>query len=143
VTTFWGLLNGAASFLLILWVVWKISEVAGRGTEWLINTLSGKVRLMARTLMKLEVTPVDGSDTYRLELTSRDFLIWERTGRNRTFQSFMENISVTGLYELSHLAARREGLFGGNLPDWQAAVDVNAVDPDQKTDGEMDEDPTR
>jgi len=94
---------------------------------------------MARTMMRLEVTPEDGTDPYELVVTSRDFMIWERTGKNRTFQSFMENISAVGLYELSHITARREGLFTGSLSEWQEAVFVNSVRP--KPEDEMDEEP--
>lgn len=102
---------------------------------------------MARTMMRLEVTPNDGSDPYELVVTSQDFLNWERTDRTgkRTFQSFMENISATGLYQLSHLAARREQLFSGPLAEWQESVCVNSVKPrpEDEMGDEPAEDPTQ
>ena len=67
----------------------------------------------------------DAGESYELKATSRDVYVWERAGRDRTLQSFMENLSLEACYQVAHIAARRQGTFAGTLEDFAASHDLD------------------
>lgn len=79
-------------------------------------------------MMRFKVSP-DGGDSYELEATSRDVYVWEKTGRSRKMGQLgsLGEISMVALYELAHLAAKRQQLFIGSLEDFTSSVDLELL----------------
>ena len=67
----------------------------------------------------------DNADEYELKATSRDVYVWERTGKGRTLQTFMENLSLASCYEIAHIAARRQQTHAGTLAEFAASCDLD------------------
>lgn len=67
----------------------------------------------------------DNGEEYELKATSRDVYMWERTGRDRSLQSFMSDISLSACYEIAHIAARRQQTFAGTLEEFAASHDLD------------------
>lgn len=82
-------------------------------------------------MMRFKVTP-DGGDPYEIEATSRDVYIWEKTGRDRRMVQLSSDISMTALYELAHLAAKRKQLFTGPLDEFTSTVDLEMLAEDEE-----------
>lgn len=68
------------------------------------------------------VTP-DGGEPYRLMIGYRDALAWERTSK-KTATQFMLEQSAADTYRLAHLAARRKGMFTGELTEFEQTCEV-------------------
>ncbi|OLL69839.1 hypothetical protein Ae168Ps1_6396c [Pseudonocardia sp. Ae168_Ps1] len=86
-------------------------------------------------MFTFEVVP-DGGESYELVAASRDVVVWERTGKGRSLQQLTENLRMSDLYEVAHLAARRQGRFDGSLEDFIGSVDLNldgAAEPEGPT----------
>jgi hypothetical protein len=92
-------------------------------------------------MITFKVTP-DGGDPYELVATSRDVYVWEKKGKDRTFFSLMKSMSMVSLYELCHVAAKRQQTFSGTLDEFVEShtleiessddeLDVNDLDPTQ------------
>lgn len=83
----------------------------------------------------------DGEEPYELVTGSRDVVVWEKAGRNRSFSQMANAMKFSDLYELSHIAAKRQGKYAGSLADWEASRDIDLVaDEDDDQEGA---DPTR
>jgi hypothetical protein len=76
-------------------------------------------------VIKLKVTPAGGGNTVNVEVTSQDVYRWEKGGRGRTMSQMYENMSITAMYQLGHLACRRLGSFVGNLDEF---IDTHVID---------------
>jgi hypothetical protein len=76
-------------------------------------------------VIKLKVTPSGGGKTASVEVTSQDVYRWEKGGRGRTMAQMYENMSITAMYQLGHLACRRLGSFAGNLDEF---IDTHVID---------------
>lgn len=72
------------------------------------------------------VRPDDG-EPYDLDVTSRDILSWEQSGRGRKLGSLADaqNLSIVDIYDLAFRAADRRGLFTGDIRDFTATCDVS------------------
>lgn len=79
----------------------------------------------------------DGKDEFEVKATSRDVYVWEKAGRGRSFQKLTADLHMTELYEVAHIAARRQQLFTGSLEEFattcelkfEQADDAQEVDP--------------
>jgi hypothetical protein len=87
-------------------------------------------------MMTFKVIP-DGGEPYQVTAHSRDVLVWEKSGKGRTFSQLADHLSMTDMYGLAYTAARRQGMSTGTLQDFEQSVDMMPVD----VDGEDDEDP--
>lgn len=75
----------------------------------------------------IEIRPDDG-EAYKLEVTARDALMWERTGRdNPSILDYLRRPSMIETYRIAHIVARREQRFGGSLKEFEANHDVVIV----------------
>lgn len=88
---------------------------------------------------KIRITPDDG-EPFEVEILTRDMLAWERTAKGKTFQQFSENISLIEVYRLTHIAARRLGLFAGSLQEYEATCEID-MDDDEEAGEEPDPTP--
>lgn len=89
-------------------------------------------------MIDFKVIP-DGGERFDLTADSRDVLVWERTakGKVRSVGELVESKSFVEFYRLAHIAAKRQGVFDGDLAEFEATHALEVGDDD---DGE---DPTR
>lgn len=79
----------------------------------------------------------DSGEAYNLTVTSRDVVMWEKTDRSNRISRLENDPTITDLYSVTHIAARRQGMFHGSLAEWETSVDLdpiteeNAQDPTQ------------
>jgi hypothetical protein len=78
-------------------------------------------------MFDFEIRP-DHGEPYKLTAESRDVLVWEKTGRGRSLKTLTDNVSLADMYEISHIAARRQGFFNGNLGEWEKTVNLDLTD---------------
>ena len=90
-------------------------------------------------MIDVTVTP-DGGDAREVKILSRDVLVWERTGKGRSFGTLMEDISMIAMYHLAWIASRRLGYFVGDLAEFEATCEVG-LETDEE--GDAAPDPTR
>lgn len=88
-------------------------------------------------MIEVKITPDDG-EPYRLDILSRDVLVWERTGKGRSFGTLMDDISMVAVYHLAWIAARRLGHFSGDLKVFEETCEVDMETDDEETAGEPD-----
>jgi hypothetical protein len=91
-------------------------------------------------VISLKVTPDDG-EPYVVVAHARDVLVWERSGRDRSFGTLMEDLKFSNLYDLAFIAATRQGL--NTLPDRKAFEAMCDVEPHAEEDAGEAPDPTR
>lgn len=80
------------------------------------------------------VTP-DAGEPFAVHAGSRDILQWERTTKGVTLAS-LANVKMADMYGISHIAARRQGLFAGDLATFEATCEIETADTPE-------EDPTQ
>ncbi len=91
-------------------------------------------------LVRFKITP-EGGDPYTVEVFSRDVLMWEKTGRDRSYAALMKQQDMVPLYALAYVASRRAGLYTGTQADFEETCDLEMA-PDEEADAEADR-PTR
>jgi hypothetical protein len=65
------------------------------------------------------VRPDDG-EPYELVADSRDLLGWEKQSKGRkTFMGLMETLNLIDMYQVAHIAAKRQGRFAGELAEFE------------------------
>lgn len=77
-------------------------------------------------MIDIKITP-DGGDTVDVKITARDFLPFERVSR-RTFGQVMESPSMVDMYHLAWIAARRLGLYEGDLKTFETSIELGGFD---------------
>jgi hypothetical protein len=82
-------------------------------------------------MLTITVQPDDG-DEFEVPVGTRDVYHWEKVSRGKTFKGLMENMPMVDLYELAHLAARRQGMFTGTLADFVATCEIATVGEEQE-----------
>lgn len=90
-------------------------------------------------MIDLKISP-DGAEPYVVTAAPRDILVWERTGRDRSFDSLMSAMRISDLYELAHITSRRLGLTALDRPTFETSCDVA---PHAGTEETAEPDPTR
>lgn len=86
-------------------------------------------------MIEFHVSP-DGGEPYEVTATSRDVYIWEKLGKGRTLAQLKDNLQMADMYQLAHLASKRQQLFTGSLEEFTDTVDLDFEE-------EEDEGPTR
>lgn len=87
-------------------------------------------------MLDFRVTP-DGGEPYTVKAGSRDVLTWEKTGKGKSFSKLMEDLPMSDLYRMAHIASRRQGLFTGSLEEFENTCELgfeaepDDVDPTQ------------
>jgi len=62
----------------------------------------------------------EAGEATEVKADSRDVLVWEKTSRsNERYVELLTELSMTKLYRLAHIAAKREGVFTGKLADFE------------------------
>jgi hypothetical protein len=84
-------------------------------------------------MFSFRVTP-DSGEAYDLEVTSRDIVFWEKIDRTHTVTRLENDPRMTDIYSVTHVAARRQGLFSGMLAEWETAVDLDTIPEDKAPD---------
>jgi hypothetical protein len=87
-------------------------------------------------VIDLKISP-DGEKPFVVTAEPRDILVWERTGRDRSFDQLMSAMRMTDLYEIAYITARRLGLTTMDKPTFETACNV---EPHAETE---EPDPTR
>lgn len=83
-------------------------------------------------MINYDVKP-DGGDSYKLTATTRDILAWEkRTGKS--WSLIRDGLPMQDLYNIAHAAALRQGMFSGNLEEFEKSVDIDPAPVDDKPD---------
>lgn len=88
---------------------------------------------------------LETGESFEVECTARDVLVWERTGRNKVFQELVRAQAMVDLYRIAHIAATRQGLYKDDLRTFEQTIDLENLDLDDDPGDEDDEgvDPTR
>jgi hypothetical protein len=94
----------------------------------------------ASPLLKLRVSP-EGADDFIVSVTSRDILVWEMGGRDRSYAALMQRQDMAPMYEIAHQASVRAGQFSGSLAAFQSTCDIEVAPDDEETAAAAD--PTR
>lgn len=69
------------------------------------------------------ITP-DGGNHYKVTATARDILAWEkRTGKS--WSLIRDGLPMGDLYNIAHVASLRQGMFSGNLDEFEKTVDID------------------
>lgn len=96
-------------------------------------------------MFTFKVTP-DGGEEFEVTAHSRDIRMWEKTGPNRSFAKLTSDLKMTSLYEVAHIAARRQQLYTGTLDDFGATCDLTmagGIGLEAEYDDAEETDPTR
>ena len=88
-------------------------------------------------MFDFKVTP-DNGEPFEVTATGRDVMAWERKGKDRSVARLTKDMRMTDLFALAHTAAVRQGLYTGDLRDFEESVEVDVADNDEEA-----EDPTR
>lgn len=67
----------------------------------------------------------DDADMFEVEATTRDILTWERTNRGKTMAKLLEDQSITDMYALAFIAARRQRLWTATVREFEEFVDLD------------------
>jgi hypothetical protein len=82
----------------------------------------------------------DGGEPFELTAGPRDILAWERATKG-TFAVLLSNRSFGAYYRIAHHAARRLGMFDGDLAEFERTCDVEF--PEGKEGADDEPDPTQ
>jgi len=87
------------------------------------------------SMITMTVQPDDG-DPFEVKAGTRDIYVWEKTNRGKTFAELMKNMAIVDLYEIAHIAARRQGLYQGTLRDLVETCEIETeLDEEDEDDG--------
>lgn len=74
-------------------------------------------------MFSFTVKPDEGEE-YELTATSRDIYFWEKTHKDASFDNFREATNMVELYEVAHVAARRQGKTDLSLDEFVNTCDL-------------------
>lgn len=75
-------------------------------------------------MIDFTIRPDDG-EPYELKATTRDVYMWEKAGANRSVSKLLGDVSMQAMYQLAHVAARRQQQFGGTLEEFVASNELD------------------
>ena len=94
-------------------------------------------------LMTIKVTFPGQTDAAPVAVLARDALVWEKTVRPaQSFSSFLNDVTMTGVYYLAFIACRRQGLWTKDRASFEQECDAVPV-PDDEEGTDVELDPTR
>lgn len=71
-----------------------------------------------------KIKPDDG-DEFVVTAGTRDVLAWERAGKGRSVSQLMvSGLTMSAVYELAFLTAKRHGKFNGTQTEFEVSVDI-------------------
>jgi hypothetical protein len=70
------------------------------------------------------VRPETG-EPFEIKATTRDVLVWEEAGRDRSMAGLVSDMHMKDLYWIAHCAARRQALFNGPLDEFKKTMDLD------------------
>lgn len=71
-----------------------------------------------------KLTP-EGGDLFEVRATTRDVLVWEKTGRDRSLTKLMDNLRVSDMYEIAYVSAKRQGMWDGTRAEFEERIDLD------------------
>jgi len=87
----------------------------------------------------------DGGEPFEIEASTRDILVWEKAGRDRSMSRLVNDMHMADVYQVAHIAARRLQMFTGPLDEFEKTCDLDIrkiltdeSDGDDGSDGESD-----
>lgn len=80
----------------------------------------------------------DHGEPVEIEAGTRDVYVWEKTNHGKTFAEFTRDVAVVDLYEIAWHAARRQGVFTGNLKDFVETYEIE-TEVEEKEDEDDDD----
>lgn len=81
-------------------------------------------------MIEFTVVP-DGGETYVVTATSRDVFVWEKLGKGRSLSQMKANLHMADMYQLAHLASKRQQLFAGSLEEFTDSCDLQFEEDDE------------
>lgn len=87
-------------------------------------------------MFDFKITPEAG-DPFEVTATSRDIVQWERRNKGASITALREQMRMTDLYKIAHLAAERTGKFHGSEAEFMDYVDLELLDDDEEDDDEV------
>ena len=83
-------------------------------------------------MLKLKISP-DGAEPYEVTATSRDIRAWEKGGSGRAFGKLASGLSMTDVYAIAHVTARRLGHVdqATTLDQFAESTDLELLDDDE------------
>ncbi|MFC6156148.1 hypothetical protein [Kribbella jiaozuonensis] len=88
-------------------------------------------------MFTFKVVP-DNGDEFVIKAGTRDVLVWEKTNKGKSYAQLLRDPNLTDYYKLSHIAAKRQGLFTGSLKDWEDQHELDLSFDDEAADEEPD-----
>lgn len=73
----------------------------------------------------------DHADPFDLTVSSRDVLLWERTGKGKYAAKLAETGSYSDFYSIAYIAARRQGLWEGTREEFEQQCDIELSDDEE------------
>lgn len=73
---------------------------------------------------RFTLRPDDG-EPVEVVATTRDIVVWEKTGKGRSFSNLARDAHMADLYELAWQAAKRQGLVDCNLGEFERTTDLD------------------
>jgi len=67
----------------------------------------------------------DGGGPFQVKASTRDVLVWEKAGPNRSMAKLIEDLHLASVYQVAHIAARRQQLFDGSLDEFEKTCDLD------------------
>ena len=84
-------------------------------------------------LMTIKVTFPGQTDAAPVAVLARDALVWEKTVRPaQSFSSFLNDVTMTGVYYLAFIACRRQGLWTKDRASFEQECDAVPVPDDEE-----------
>lgn len=77
-------------------------------------------------MIEFTVKP-DGGDEYQVTATSRDVYVWEKVSKGSLAQ-LQGNVNMTAMYQIAHLASKRQQLYTGTLAEFTESCDLDFED---------------
>jgi hypothetical protein len=85
-------------------------------------------------MIQFKVNP-DNADSYEVNATTRDVMQWEKRNKGKSALQFEQGTAtLTDLYAIAHIASVRQGLYEGNLNQFEAECDLEFDEEEEDTD---------
>jgi hypothetical protein len=79
-------------------------------------------------MFEFKVTPDEG-EAFDVSADSRDVLAWEKRGQGRALHVISSAMRLVHMYEIAHMASRRQGLTSLNEADFQTSCVIEIQEP--------------
>ena len=90
------------------------------------------------SIITITVQPDDG-EPFEVKAGTRDVYLWEKSNRGKTFAQLMADTAIGDIYQIAHIAARRQGLFHGDLLEFTQTCELEVDFESEKGEGSEQE----